>query len=45
MPVDYTRVRFLKKPNGGKTGMVIYHEYYSIIVNPNSEKVEKLRVK
>lgn len=45
VPVDYTRVRFLKKPNGGKTGMVIYHEYYSIIVNPNSEKVEKLRVK
>ncbi len=43
VPVDYTRVKALKKPNGGKTGMVIYHEYYTIIVNPDKEKVESLR--
>lgn len=45
VPVDYTRVKALKKPNGGKTGMVIYHEYHTIIVNPDKEKVEKLKVK
>ncbi len=45
VPVDYTRVKALKKPNGGKTGMVIYHEYYTIIVNPDKETAEKLKVK
>lgn len=45
VPVDYTRVKALKKPNAGKTGMVIYHEYYTIIVNPDKEKVEKLKIK
>ncbi len=45
VPVDYTRVKALKKPNGGKTGMVIYHEYYTIIVNPDREYVEILQVK
>ncbi len=45
VPVDYTRVKALKKPNGAKAGMVIYHEYYTIIVNPDKETVEKLKVK
>ncbi len=45
VPVDYTRVKALKKPNGGKTGMVIYHEYYTIIVNPDKDTAEKLKVK
>lgn len=45
VPVDYTRVKALKKPSSGKTGMVIYHEYYTIIVNPDRDVVEKLKVK
>lgn len=44
VPVDYTRVKALKKPNGAKAGMVIYHEYYSIIVNPDKDVVEKMKV-
>ncbi len=44
VPVDYTRAKALKKPNGGKTGMVIYHEYWTIIVKPDKELVEKLKV-
>ncbi len=44
VPVDYTRAKALKKPSGGKTGMVIYHEYWTIIVNPDKELVEKLKV-
>lgn len=43
--VDYTRVKALKKPNGAKAGMVIYHEYYSINVIPDKEAVENMRVK
>lgn len=45
VPVDYTPVKQLKKPIGSKAGMVIYHEYYTIIVNPDKDKVEALRVK
>ena len=45
VPVDYTRVKALKKPNGAKAGMVIYHEYWTIITNPDKELIEKLRVK
>ena len=45
VPVDYTRVKALKKPNGGKAGMVIYHEYYTIIVNPDKEAIDKMLVK
>lgn len=45
VPVDYTPVKQLKKPVGAKAGMVIYHEYYTIIVNPDKEKAERLRVK
>lgn len=43
--VDYTRVKALKKPNGAKAGMVIYHEYYSINVTPDKQAVENMRVK
>ena len=45
VPVDYTKVRFLKKPIGAKPGKVIYHEYYTIIVKPDKELCEKLRIK
>lgn len=45
VPVDYTRVKQLKKPNGAKAGMVIYHEYWTIITNPDKELVERLKVK
>ena len=43
VPVDYTKVRFLKKPIGAKPGKVIYHEYYTIIVKPDKELCEKLK--
>ena len=44
VPVDYTRAKALKKPNGGKAGMVIYHEYWTIIVKPDKELIDKLKV-
>lgn len=45
VPVDYTKVRNLKKPVGAKPGKVIYHEYFTIIAKPDGELVEKLIVK
>lgn len=35
VPVDYTKVKELKKPNGSKPGMVIYHTNKTIIINPS----------
>ena len=32
IPVDYTAVKNLIKPNGAKPGFVIYHVYKTIIV-------------
>ena len=34
VPVDYTKVKNLKKPNGAKPGMVIYHTNNTILANP-----------
>lgn len=45
VPVDYTRVKALKKPVGAKPGKVIYHEYFTITVNPDKELAEKLFVR
>jgi predicted ribosome quality control (RQC) complex YloA/Tae2 family protein len=33
--VDYTRVKFVKKPPGAKPGMVIYSNFNTIIVDKN----------
>ena len=35
VPVDYTLVKNLKKPNGSKPGMVIYHTNYTMYVEPS----------
>lgn len=43
--VDYTEARELKKPKGGKTGMVIYHTYNTMWVKPDKELCERLRKK
>lgn len=34
VPVDYTKVKNLKKPNGSKPGMVIYHTNYTLYSEP-----------
>lgn len=37
VPVDYTRVRFVKKPSGAKPGMVIFSNNYTVLVDPDEE--------
>ncbi len=35
LPIDYTKVKELKKPNGAKPGMVIYHTNKTLIIDPS----------
>ena len=45
VPVDYTPVRFVKKPAGAKPGMVVYTTYQTMLADPNEELVKRLSVK
>lgn len=45
VPVDYTPVKFVKKPAGAKPGMVIYHTYETAYVTPDGSLAGQLRVK
>ena len=45
VPVDYTAVKYIKKPNGAKPGMVVYEVYQTAIVDPDFDLVERLKVK
>ena len=45
VPVDYTPVRFVKKPGGARPGMVIYTTYETAQVTPDGELARRLRVK
>ena len=43
VPVDYTPVKFVKKPNGAKPGMVVYTTYQTAVVTPDAALAEKLK--
>ena len=43
VPVDYTQVRFVKKPKGAMPGSVIYTDYKTIVVEPDEELVGRLK--
>ncbi len=45
VPVDYTPVKYVKKPAGARPGMVVYTTYQTAYVDPDGELVKKLRVK
>jgi len=42
VPVDYTLVRHVHKPNGAKPGFVIYEKYKTIYVTPTEEALTPL---
>ena len=42
VPVDYTPVRFVKKPAGAKPGMVVYTTYQTLLADPDEELVKRL---
>ncbi|WP_216828098.1 Rqc2 family fibronectin-binding protein [Alkalihalobacterium elongatum] len=43
VPVDYTKIRHVKKPNGSKPGFVIYDNQTTLYVTPDEDLVLKLR--
>ena len=45
VPVDYTPVKYVKKPAGARPGMVIYTTCQTAYVDPDGELAKKLRVK
>lgn len=42
VPVDYTLVKYVKKPSGAKPGKVIYTDYKTEYVTPTAEEIERL---
>lgn len=42
VPVDYTPVRFVKKPAGAKPGMVVYTTYQTMLADPDESLVKRL---
>lgn len=45
VPVDYTPVRYVKKPSGAKPGMVIYTTYQTMYVTPDETMIRTLQTK
>ncbi|MDO4744801.1 MAG: NFACT RNA binding domain-containing protein, partial [Clostridia bacterium] len=43
VPVDYTLVKNIRKPNGSKPGFVIYETNYTVFVTPDERLVERLK--
>lgn len=41
--VDYTKKKYVKKPNGAKPGMVIYEQNSTIYVTPKIEEISKIK--
>lgn len=44
VPVDYTLVKYVKKPSGGRPGMVIYTEQKTIMAKPDENLIGRLQV-
>lgn len=45
VPVDYTQIKFVKKPVGAKPGMVIFTNNKTAYVTPDPELIDKLKAK
>jgi predicted ribosome quality control (RQC) complex YloA/Tae2 family protein len=45
VPVDYTPVKYVKKPASARPGMVVYTTYETAVVTPDEKLADALRVK
>ncbi|MCR2820781.1 Rqc2 family fibronectin-binding protein [Lederbergia panacisoli] len=43
VPVDFTKIRHVKKPNGSKPGFVIYDNQQTVYVTPNEDRVKEMQ--
>lgn len=41
--VDYTQKKNVKKPKNAKTGMVIYENFKTIIIDPSNQRIQELK--
>lgn len=44
VPVDYTKIRYVKKPSGAKPGYVTYDKQTTLFVTPKEDVVRSLRI-
>ncbi|MCL2820066.1 MAG: NFACT family protein [Oscillospiraceae bacterium] len=44
VPVDYTLIKHVKKPSGGRPGMVIYTDFKTVTATPDENLVNQLRI-
>jgi predicted ribosome quality control (RQC) complex YloA/Tae2 family protein len=42
IPVDYTTIRHVRKPNGAKPGFVIYDNQKTLIITPDEKRIKAL---
>lgn len=42
VPVDYTLIRHVKKPNGSKPGFVIYDHQKTVFITPDEQRLKQL---
>ena len=45
VPVDYTPMKFVKKPAASRPGMVVYTTYQTMLAVPDGQLVKKLAAK
>lgn len=45
VPVDYTKIKYVKKPNGAKPGYVIYTDQKTLFVTPDESLILNLKQK
>ena len=43
--MDYTPVKYVKKPAGARPGMVVYTTYRTLMAQPDGELARRLAVK
>jgi predicted ribosome quality control (RQC) complex YloA/Tae2 family protein len=43
VPVDFTQIRYVKKPNGAKPGYVIYDNQQTVYITPDEDTILKLK--
>ncbi|MBS4193926.1 Rqc2 family fibronectin-binding protein [Lederbergia citri] len=43
VPVDFTKIRHVKKPSGSKPGFVIYDNQQTVYVTPDEDKVKEMQ--
>lgn len=44
VPVDYTLIRYVRKPNGAKPGFVTYERQKTLFITPDAKRIESMNL-